>query len=270
MWPRLLTALTVFIIGLSTATSSSSRHDSPVTVTIGNAAAPVQHQQTACTNCHWQPGSVGSTTDGTGTASKNQCQSCHIDVASKRGSLSEHFHRQVEKQCTQCHSFHETARLTAGDQQFASPSDNGVRYQCRSCHNSNGSQANLSEPHLVAAAKFYHADDGMRSDQSPSQSCLACHTDAAHTGVRFDGSRPAIAIKRSASHPNECEVTSSLNRSFKNPIDSRIRLFENKIQCQSCHSLTSGVDHSLVKFAGPYDLCLGCHDQSDRSFANLP
>lgn len=269
MWPRLLTALTVFITGLSTATSSSDRQDPPELLVTDKAAAPTQHQQAACRNCHWQVDPVGST-DHDGASNTNQCRSCHIDVASERGSLSEHFHRQVDKECTQCHSFHETAKLNANERQFASPADDGVRYQCRSCHNPNGSQTNLSEAHQVAAVKFYHADNRMRIDQSPSQSCLACHAGGAHAGLRFDGSRPAIAINTSASHPNEREVTSSPNRSFRNPIDSRIRLFENKIQCQSCHSLTSGIEHSLVKFASSYDLCLGCHDQSGRTLASGP
>lgn len=269
MWPRLLTALTVFIIGLSTTTSSSDRQDPPELSAMDKAAAPTQHQQAACRNCHWQVDPVAST-DHDGASNTNQCRLCHTDATTARGSLSEHFHRQMDKQCTQCHSFHETAKLTAGDRQFASPADDGVRYQCRSCHNPAGSQANLSEAHLMAAVEFYHAKNGRPTDQSPSQSCQTCHADGAHTETPFDGSRPAITINRIASHPNECEVTSSQNRSFRNPIDSRLRLFDNKIQCQSCHSLTSGVDYSLVKFAAPNDLCLGCHDQSGQTLASSP
>lgn len=269
MWPRLLSALAVFIIGLSTATSSTDRQNSPLAVTADQAARPRAHQQAACRSCHWQAVPAGST-DSTGASDVNRCQSCHLDATTTPGSLSGTFHGQTDKTCTQCHSFHETAKLVVGDRQFALPSENAARFQCQACHTTAGSLTNLSEPHRKAAVDFYHADNGMRPDGSPSQSCLTCHAGGTHAASRFTGSRQAIAINTFASHPNECEITSSQNRSFKNPIDSRIPLFEDKIQCQSCHSLTSGIRNSLVEFSTPYGLCLGCHDQSAPTLAFQP
>jgi len=266
MRPRLLTALAVFIIGLSTATSSTDRQRSPQAATRTQASAPIAHQQASCRGCHWQV----SAADATPVSGENQCRSCHTNSASEPGSLAEQFHSRNDMNCAKCHSFHETARLVAGDRMFASPANEGGRYQCRSCHNSSGSLTNLSEAHRDAAVGFYHAENPRPSDQSPSQSCLACHTDGSHSKAPYDDSRQAVAINLHSSHPIECEVAAGKNRSLKDPIDPRIRLFEDEIQCQSCHSLTSGADYSLVKFDAVYDLCLGCHDQSDKTLAFEP
>ena len=224
MWPRILSVFAVFILGLSTATSSSDRQSSPEPVTKNEAAATTQHQEASYRTCHWQAGSVGSS-DHAVVSDENQCLSCHIDATADHGRLSGYFHGQSDKACTQCHSFHDTSRLIAGDRRFASPAGEGVRYQCRSCHNPAGSLTNLSEAHLVAAVEFYHAENTVRGDQSPSQSCLECHSDGAHAVARYDGGRLAIAINSFASHPNECEIITGQNRSFNSFIDARIHFF---------------------------------------------
>lgn len=267
MWRRLLIALTVFGLGLSMATSSSDRQISPAPVTDDEASAPAAHRSAKCRNCHWQAATAGR--GEYGSIHEDQCRTCHLDITTVRGSLAEQFHNQADKACTQCHSFHETSKLIAGDRQFVSPADDGVRYECRTCHDSKNMLEHLSEGHRDTAIAFYHSDRRSGPGHSPSQSCMECHADGAHAAVQTNGGRPAISINSFASHPNETEVASGRNRSFKNPIDPRIPLFENNIQCQSCHSLTSGVKNSLVAFASPYDLCLGCHDQSDQQLADL-
>lgn len=267
MWQRLLIALTVFGLGLSVATSSSDRQISPGPVADDETSAPLAHRSAKCWNCHWQAATAGR--GEYGSIHEDQCRTCHFDITTMSGGLAEQFHNQADKACTQCHSFHETSKLIAGDRLFVSPADDGIRYQCRTCHDSKEMLENLSEGHRDTAIDFYHSDHRAEPDQSPSQSCMACHSDGAHATVRYRGGRPAISINSFASHPNETEVVSGQNGSFKNPIDPRIPLFENSIQCQSCHSLTSGVEHSLVEFATPYDLCLGCHDQSDQQFADV-
>jgi predicted CXXCH cytochrome family protein len=42
-------------------------------------------------------------------------------------------------------------------------------------------------------------------------------------------------------------------------LDPRIRLFDNKVTCGSCHSSYSDQDHELVMSNLGSKLCLGCH-----------
>jgi predicted CXXCH cytochrome family protein len=46
---------------------------------------------------------------------------------------------------------------------------------------------------------------------------------------------------------------------MRNVLDSRIRLFQGKIECVTCHDLTETADDLLVRFEAKYDLCTGCH-----------
>jgi predicted CXXCH cytochrome family protein len=52
----------------------------------------------------------------------------------------------------------------------------------------------------------------------------------------------------------------SQSKGLRWKLDPRIRLFDGRIECQTCHLLGAGTDDLLVEFERKYDLCLGCHE----------
>jgi predicted CXXCH cytochrome family protein len=42
-------------------------------------------------------------------------------------------------------------------------------------------------------------------------------------------------------------------------IDSHLVLYNNRIECQTCHSLTSNKNNLIAGFSDSSELCTGCH-----------
>lgn len=218
---------------------------------------PTGHMETDCTRCHPLVADIGATSFSP-TDFSRECRTCHSARIIGTTDFARSFH-QSGAVCTDCHSFHETSRLRVGEADFSVGDRNNRRTgQCGACHSS-GSLANLSEGHRAATA-FYHSDRPLKL--SASQSCLACHGAESKivTGIRTEGT-PTFA--EHGSHPVGIEVVPGSgvpgNR-IRAQLDSRLRLVDGRIECQTCHDLTAGNPSRLVTFENQNQLCRGCHE----------
>jgi predicted CXXCH cytochrome family protein len=157
--------------------------------------------------------------------------------------------------------------------------DGGPDGLCAACHDPNGTGRRdmhatmLGRAHLVWPGE---GDAGPRDHQEPyaapdaaSRTCLGCHDGsvapgAADTSVPdgpATGSRRRVHTPIGVSHP--IGVAYALDRGpalrAGGPLDSRIRLFDNRVGCGSCHSPFAGGGALLVMPNQGSRLCLSCH-----------
>lgn len=93
-----------------------------------------------------------------------------------------------------------------------------------------------------------------------SASCVSCHDGS----VVMDPAHPATASMRSAdTHPIGIAYRPDRGGSLRSPadLDDRIRLFDGRVGCGSCHSPYSSRPSLLVMSNEGSALCLDCHDR---------
>ncbi len=180
--------------------------------------------------------------------------------------------------CITCHIAHKTFDKNDTDHiQFDNNpyllrfGQTGKRF-CYQCHGSgpDGFTINKSNSHALGFAKAHSLshdislknilDDGSRE-------CLSCHDGSLSTdaevnasGVRWEHSG-GIGV----SHPIGIEYNEISRRKHRayhpaSSIDRRIKLFDGKIGCQTCHTHYSEVPHLLVMDNKRSRLCLQCHN----------
>lgn len=251
-WARFIkcSACVVAIVGLgvlakpeSQSNRESSRH---------------AHEDADCTLCHRLVASLEITADNSDPT--QQCLRCHsrhdLHIAADAGG----FHQNEHRSCGSCHLYHESLTIMAGGRQFMLP-EHGTA-ECSTCHNALESTSSLSEGHQVAA-QLFHADNPALIALTASEKCLLCHSEERTTAGEGIS---ALAIPRFSErhmHPvGEVEPVTrsdgemSLRRSF----DPRLNLNGDRIECPTCHLLTSQSKNRLVELGSPRDLCLGCHE----------
>lgn len=218
------------------------------------------HSKIDCSYCHSPVADVASDEMPVFDASQ-QCGNCHQPrTGAKETQLI--FHLANSKHCTDCHSFHETDYITAGTQTFRFRFDKRSSQisLCASCHGSGENPAMISDGHKRAAVLF-HADYGQMAGLTPSQACILCHGENASTNEASDG-LTIPQFQEHNDHPLGVKVVPGAgepgNR-IRFAIDSRLRLFDGKIECQTCHSLTSQSKGRLRDFSSFTELCSGCH-----------
>lgn len=238
-------------------------------------AADDPHAGIACSTCHGARAVRAVAARGLDAPDprSSTCRDCHRvagrsgtrDAGGAREALG--FHRDATADCTSCHSFHEPQRLqtAAGQLRIGSAGLTGtVPGHCAACHAQGSVLANLSPAHREAAA-LYHRDAALLAEASPSQGCLNCHA-AGTTSDWIDAASERLTFNLHATHPLGVDVVPGSGqdeRRLQASLDPRLRLFEGRIECQTCHSLTAATADLLVPFEQPYDLCLGCHQMDD-------
>lgn len=98
-------------------------------------------------------------------------------------------------------------------------------------------------------------------------SCLSCHdgTVASDVGEHVQGGRrSSLAMDGPSSHPIGVVYKAAVSRDgiqLRAPatLDRRIRLFDQRVGCGSCHSLYSRHQDHIVFSNDRSALCLGCH-----------
>lgn len=231
-----------------------------------DAANP--HAGISCSLCHGRVATRAVlAADGAGPDPRSRaCRECHRDSRLRTSGTGAAlgFHGDPAADCVGCHAFHEPGRVktAAGDVRtggnLLAPAASG---HCAACHADGADLANLSPAHR-AAAGLYHREAATLATQTPSEACLNCH--AAGTGspwLRATGGQ-VLTFNPHASHPLGIEVIAGSGRderSLRADLDPRLRLFDGRLECQTCHSLTAATEDLLVPFEQPYDLCLGCH-----------
>lgn len=221
------------------------------------------HSEIECSQCHALVADLSGSVPAK-PIHREQCERCHTPDAMATSGIPLDFHSDRGRGCTECHSFHDVENVSAGNERFRVSFENSFqRGQCYSCHRPLASLSNLSPGHRAAAA-IYHSDFGVIGKLSSSQSCLICHSQSAATGAgelaeharnapRFDdhGSHPVgVQVKPGQGEPGNKICTD---------IDSRIQLFGGRIECQTCHCLSSRNQYLLIAFDSRNDLCRACH-----------
>jgi predicted CXXCH cytochrome family protein len=219
------------------------------------------HSNIPCSKCHEVMAQLNY--EGFSTARINsQCYSCHRIVEENMTGFRPGFHRDTKRSCLDCHSFHKSAQLTAGERQFNFDYSNSkLAALCGTCHDVDKEIANLTAGHREAA-KLYHSDYQYLSYLSPSESCLLCHA----AGAVIDRSVADIAnpprFNQHKGHPlgvPMVPVSGNGGYGVRNEIDSHLVLYNNRIECQTCHSLTSNKNNLIAGFSDSSELCTGCH-----------
>lgn len=240
---------------------------SATAVAADRTGAQEPHAGISCSLCHGRSVTRAAlAADGLGPDPRSRaCRECHgtTGLRSSGAGAALGFHADPAADCVGCHAFHEPGRVrtAAGDVHTGSRLTPATSGHCAACHADGADLANLSPAHR-AAAGLYHRNAAALAGQTPSEACLNCH--AAGTGsswLRETGGR-MLTFNRHASHPLGIEVIAGSGRderSLRADLDPRLRLFEGRLECQTCHSLTAATPDLLVPFEQPYDLCLGCH-----------
>lgn len=221
------------------------------------ASAPDGHREAACSLCHGGSGGFGAVAGGSADRS---CLTCH-DLQAQGAASVATFHAGTGRDCTSCHSFHDPTVLKSSQVIIAPGTPDLDSGHCRGCHGPDGDLARISEAHRAAAALYHGAGRGLERT-SPSESCLNCHAaDSASPWRQATASR--LTFSTHASHPYGVAVIPGQGNAVDHiswSPDPRLPLFSGRMECQSCHLLTSGTAYDLIPYRNPYDLCLGCHE----------
>ncbi len=228
------------------------------------AAGPIRsHQDISCTVCH----PVTSTSSGgaaPGFKAQASCVGCHESIGSGSVGRTLGFHDGTGRECRACHKFHSPSAISAGDNRFSVQVERKtVEYVCSSCHDTESRPSELSEGHRQAA-EIFHSEGWMQSSLSPSGICLSCHAEGGSRSETFSTAymTGSYQFDEHSSHPVGVTVVAGSgepgNR-IRADVDPRLKLFDGRIECQTCHDLTGRAPQLLADFADRTELCLGCH-----------
>lgn len=216
------------------------------------------HEDADCTLCHRLVASLEITADNPDPT--QQCRCCHtrddlLIVADAGG-----FHQDQSRPCGSCHLYHEPLTIMAGGRPFILP-EHGTA-TCSTCHNAVESTSLLSEGHQVAA-QLFHADDPALIELTASEKCLLCHSEERTTAV--EGISALVIPRFSEQHMHPVGEVKRVTRSdgemsLRRNFDPRLNLNGDRIECHTCHLLTSQTKNRLVELGSPRDLCFGCHE----------
>jgi len=154
---------------------------------------------------------------------------------------------------------------------------------CCQCHDPKSTVRRDMHAIMVGRAHLRWPQEGRKADRPPSEAlagapfdpdseiCLSCHDGSVASDVGHGRSGVQIGPtgRRSGlpgSHPIGVEYTGDPSGRAGPPLkpeamlDQRIRLFDNRVGCGTCHSLYSKRTALLVMSNSRSNLCLNCHD----------
>lgn len=218
------------------------------------------HAKIDCSYCHASVADIGDEAMPNLELSRH-CQDCHRQRPNDE-STDLTFHTMSNKQCGDCHSFHETDQITADGQDFRFRFDKRSSQVaiCASCHGEGENPAMLSAGHRQAA-QIYHSDYGQFAGLSPSQACMLCHSESGPSSDLAAGLK-IPRFQDHGDHPLGVKVipgSGEPGNMIKLNLDSRLKLVGGNIECQTCHSLSANTHARLRDFTSLTELCQGCH-----------
>jgi predicted CXXCH cytochrome family protein len=233
-------------------------------------SASVAHDQAACNLCHF---ASGDGAEYTGLNRDTQCRNCHL-LDKARGVEELAFHGGKKQDCARCHSFHSTDELKVpgGRASLIALHEAGTGH-CRSCHGTAGRLGELSDAHRIAA-NLYHGDLASLANRSPSEGCLLCHSAESKSPWKNVLPEATKTFNRHTTHPlgipNRATRAANAFLVRLDP-DKKLPLYQNRIECQTCHLITARNEDLLVSFPEKQDLCLGCHRRNgvERSSSSV-
>ncbi len=223
------------------------------------ATASNSHAKIDCSVCH----SLVASLDETSVAPSptQRCRSCHGKSDGPQNGLAAAFHQNPNRPCGDCHVYHEPGMISASGNVFA-PSLSAGPDVCSACHDGTVRMDMLSEGHRQAAG-LYHTNYPAMAGLTSSESCLLCHGEEQNLSVegidqanvpRFSSHRmhPVGQIERHADFRSGVRV--------RRDLDPRLQLYGGRMECQTCHQLTSVTKNRLIDLGSPRALCLACHE----------
>ncbi|MCP3902440.1 MAG: hypothetical protein GY715_02295 [Planctomycetes bacterium] len=210
---------------------------------------------------------------------KGRCQQCHqvepdfshpVGFVPSRPLPPEFPTPDGRLECVTCH---ETPAEWVGQEMTQHGRLRGPRRApalCHRCHDARSARDGHAATHL-AKAHLLWPDDRARDDgadafggfDAESTVCLGCH-DGTVAGAGFGPAGGAYHGR--GSHPIDVAYGRQGRRpeydGLRHPtlLDPRVRLFDDRIGCGSCHSPYSDRDSLLVMTNDRSTLCLSCHD----------
>lgn len=203
----------------------------------------------------------------------NSCASCHSFEPTHSHPVGIPVHTATDlplehgtMTCATCHDV-DTRHATGGTRV-------GVRTRsaaslCIQCHS--GDSSNPAIMHGLAIGRA-HLPSGKSVTPSgqldrESETCMTCHDGAVATEAGSHAVR-GMAFGSTGDHPigvllRQTERTRGGDFHIAHPsaLDRRIRLFDGKLGCGSCHSVYSNERHLLAMSNLKSALCLQCHTQ---------
>jgi len=211
-----------------------------------------------CTKCH-----------------KNQTERSHPSNLFPKKKVPKIFPLYKGKMvCTSCHFAHHKFGNGKG-KKGADINPYLLRYKvdgkefCFQCHKGDFSGA-ADDAHALSMTKAHMSENiaslkGIIDDNS--RDCLSCHdgTLSSSAGVSMSGKGMNWEHTVGMSHPIGVSYEDAYRKKpgeYKNinMLDKRIKLFNGKIGCETCHDHYSKEKHRLVMDNYRSRLCLSCHD----------
>ena len=225
------------------------------------------HEDVECATCHTLVADLSGKYVGDFITNQD-CMKCHQSLVDPNSAIPLSFHRNNNRNCLDCHSFHNSRYLLAKQKAFEFNYENqSVRMLCASCHGPGTDIQSISAGH-IAAADVYHSDSKLLTGLSPSESCLLCHSSGSNLMNNKSLSQIEIPrFSRHATHPLGIRIPlgkGNGRNGIRRELDPRIRLIGDRIECQSCHSLTRQDSNLPAGFSSEKELCSGCHEHYKR------
>jgi predicted CXXCH cytochrome family protein len=224
--------------------------------------AQSSHQQADCAICHTTVADIaGEATAFIDPSAK--CRICHVRLDDLSGPELT-FHNSENRRCLDCHNFHSPNEIIVGDRVFhAESSRPAQRALCSSCHGVGEDVRMLSKGHRAAAGLF-HSDYRLLAGLSPSEACMVCHSDQVRSETVITLTANSIpTLQQHGNHPTGVSVILGRQLTYsriRTSLDPDIQLFGGRVECQTCHSLSSGTQFNLIAGSDRNSLCLKCHD----------
>lgn len=234
-----------------------------------------------CPLCH----STQNTNYEEGSVTRN-CMTCHtnlfeegymhpVDIKAKKVRIPPDFPLSSTGMltCNTCHDVHANAQTPYGEKSsFLRRLESGKAF-CDICHinsltTGSGHQMLFREAHFTSS---YIVTDPSNDIDPMSRNCLSCHDGSVGSSVElkagsWNHSRNFLKFDKGGKHPIGMDYDLVRLRSKKIAlkerilVDKRIRFFDRKLGCGSCHNPFSGEKYKLVIPTAKEELCLSCHN----------
>ncbi len=220
------------------------------------------HSTADCTICHVTVADIDGAAAAFADAS-SKCRTCHLRLDNLNGPELT-FHADETRSCLDCHSYHSPDEIAVGDRTFHAQSKrHAQRALCSSCHGVGQDVGMLTEGHRAAAGLF-HSDYKILAGLTPSEACLICHSEQTRSEeLAALSPQPVPIFGQHGSHPTGISIKPGrrlANGRIRDVLDSAIQLYGGRIECQTCHSLSSATQYHLIAGADANGLCLKCHE----------
>lgn len=246
---------------------------------------PHKFSESECPSCHAVDASGRLRTDQLTAPAALLCERCHrsiyedaymhpINVIPLKVTVPADLPLSPSGQltCSTCHDIHSAYFTPYGaSSHFLRRLETGQAF-CNVCHRSSlssgrGHAQSMGEAHFSSKYKemgFSEAIDPLSSN------CVSCHDGTYASSVQITAGawshRRELMHNDTGSHPIGVDYESARvtpgRRTYLKPIiavDQRIRFFDGKVGCGSCHDPFSDIEKRLVMSDAGSKLCLSCH-----------